>query len=60
MKGASLPRITVIGGAGYAGSAIVEQATLAPRGALTSTFRDVNRTIAELADAAGAQLYVSV
>lgn len=100
-----MARITVIGGTGYAGSAIVEQAAarghqvtalskgapkapvetvtyvqgdaseastlssviadadvvvaaLAPRGALTSTFRDVNRTIAELADAAGAQLYV--
>ena len=100
-----MSRITVIGGTGYAGSAIVEQAAarghqvtvlsnhvprspvptvtyvqgdateastlssviadaevvvaaLAPRGPLTSIFRDVNRTIAQLADAAGARLYV--
>lgn len=100
-----MSRITVIGGTGYAGSAIVERAaarghrvsvlsrtrpaapiadvtyvqgdagdeatlssviadadvvvsTLAPRGPLTHTFRDVNRTIARLADAAGAKLYV--
>jgi uncharacterized protein len=98
-------RITVIGGTGYAGSAIVGQAAarghqvtvlsqgvpkapvetvtyvrgdateastlssviadadvvvaaLAPRGPLISSFRDINRTIAELADTAGAQLYV--
>jgi uncharacterized protein len=100
-----LSNITVIGGTGYAGSAIVEQAAarghqvtvlssrapkspvpgvsyvqgdatdastlssviagadvvvaaLAPRGPLTSSFRDINRTIAQLADAAGARLYV--
>ena len=100
-----MSRITVIGGTGYAGSAIVAEAAarghqvtalsrsvpdapvpgvnhvagdatdtttlsaaikgadavvaaLAPRGALTDTFRDVNRTIAGLADAAGARLFV--
>jgi putative NADH-flavin reductase len=100
-----MSRITVLGGTGYAGSAIVEQAaarghdvtalsrgipkapsanvtyvqgdatdaatlssviadadvvvaTLAWRGASTSAFRDVNRVIAGLADAAGARLYV--
>jgi uncharacterized protein len=98
-------RITVIGGTGYAGSAIVaeaaarghqvtalsrslpdapipnvtyvqgdatDQATLsapiqsadvvvaalAPRGSLAGTFRDVYRTIARLADAAGIPLFV--
>jgi putative NADH-flavin reductase len=98
-------RITVIGGTGYAGSAIVAEAAarghqvtalsrslpdtpianvtyvqgdaadeaalsapiegadvvvgaLAPRGPLASSFRDVYRTIARLADAAGARLYV--
>jgi hypothetical protein len=98
-------RITVIGGTGYAGSAIAQEAAtrghqvtalsrsqpeapipnvtyvqgdatdettlaaaiegadvvvaaLAPRGPLADTFRDVNRTIARLADAAGATLYV--
>jgi putative NADH-flavin reductase len=98
-------RITVIGGTGYAGSAIAAQAAarghqvtalsrslpeapipdvtylqgdaadaptlsaaidgadvvvaaLAPRGPLTDTFREVNRTIAHLADTAGAPLYV--
>jgi uncharacterized protein len=101
-----MSRITVIGGTGYAGSAIVAEAAarghqvtalsrslpgapipdvtyvqgdatdeatlatpiagadvvvaaLAPRGALTpDTFRDVNRTIARLADAAGVPLFV--
>lgn len=100
-----MSRITVIGGTGYAGSAIVAEAAarghqvtslsrslpdaplqnvsyvegdaideatlsaaiegadvvvaaLAPRGPLTSSFRDVNRTIARLADAAGGRLYV--
>lgn len=100
-----MSRITVIGGTGYAGSAIVAEAagrghqvtafsrsapaepvpgvnyvqgdatdeaalssvisgadvvvaTLSPRGALTDSFREVNRTIARLADAAGARLYV--
>ena len=95
----------MIGGTGYAGSAIVEQAAarghqvtalsrkapespvpnvsyvegdasdqatlvstitdadvvvsaLAPRGPLAGTFRDVNRTIARLADEAGARLFV--
>jgi putative NADH-flavin reductase len=33
-------------------------ATLAPRGPAADTFREVNRTIAQLADAAGARLYV--
>ncbi|WP_375485673.1 NAD(P)-dependent oxidoreductase [uncultured Jatrophihabitans sp.] len=33
-------------------------AALAPRGPLAATFRDVNRTIARLADAAGAALFV--
>jgi putative NADH-flavin reductase len=98
-------RITVIGGTGYAGSAIVAEAAarghqvtalsrslpdapipnvtyvqgdatdeatlaaaiegadvvvgaLAPRGPLTGTFRDVCSTIARLADAAGARLFV--
>lgn len=100
-----MSRITVIGGTGYAGSAIVAEAAsrghqvtalsrslpdapvsnvtyvqddaadeatlsqhiegadvvvsaLAPRHALADTFRDVNRTIARLADAAGARLFV--
>ncbi|GAA4242256.1 NAD(P)H-binding protein [Actinomadura meridiana] len=100
-----MSRITVIGGTGYAGSAIVAEAAarghrvtalsrslpdapipnvhyvqgdataeanlsasikdadvvvaaLAPRGPLTATFRDVNGTIARLADVAGARLYV--
>ena len=100
-----MSRITVIGGTGYAGSAIVaeaaarghqltslsrslpetpvldvtyvqgdatEEATLsasiegadvivaalAPRGALASSFRDVYRTMARLADVAGTPLYV--
>jgi len=100
-----LSRITVIGGTGYAGSAIVGDAAsrghqvtalsrtapaepiagvryvegdatdestlsavitdaevvvaaLAPRGPLTHTFRDVNRSVARLADAAGARLFV--
>ena len=100
-----MSRITVIGGTGYAGSAIVAEAAsrghqvtalssragqapvsdvsyvqgdaddtdvlrsvitgadvvvsaLAPRGALTATFRDINRRIADLADAAGARLFV--
>ena len=100
-----MSRITVIGGAGYTGSAIVAEAAgrghqvtslsrsvpeaptpgvtyvqgdatdesvlaapirdadvvvaaLAPRGPLTATFRDVNRTIARLAGAAGARLFV--
>jgi uncharacterized protein len=98
-------RITVIGGTGYAGSAIVAEAAdrghqvtalsrslpdapipnvtyvqgdatdeatlsaviegadvvvaaLAPRGPLAGTFRDVYRTIARLADAAGVPLFV--
>jgi putative NADH-flavin reductase len=98
-------RITVIGGTGYAGAAIVEQAAtrghqvtalsrtapqspvpnveyvagdatdeptlasvidgaevvvsaLAPRGPLAAIFRDVNRTIARLADEGGARLFV--
>jgi putative NADH-flavin reductase len=98
-------RITVIGGTGYAGSAIVAEAAarghhvtalsrslpdapiptvtyvqgdatdeatlsaaiegsdivvaaLAPRGPLAAGFRDVNRTVARLADAAGAALFV--
>lgn len=33
-------------------------AALAPRGPMTAVFRDVNRTIAELAAAAGARLFV--
>jgi putative NADH-flavin reductase len=100
-----MSRITVIGGTGYAGSAIVteaaarghqvtvvsrslpeapipnvtyvqgdvnEEATLlapiegaevvvgalAPRGSLAGTFRDVYRTVARLADAAGVPLFV--
>jgi hypothetical protein len=100
-----MPRITVIGGTGYAGSAIVAEAAarghqvtalsrsrpeaptpdvtylegdatdeatlatsltgadavvyaLAPRGPLADSFRDVLRTVARLADAAGATLYV--
>jgi uncharacterized protein len=100
-----LSAITVIGGTGYAGSAIVDEAAarghqvtalsrtapaapvgdvhyvegdatdedtlstviadadvvvaaLAPRGPLAHTFRDVYRTIAKLADAAGARLFV--
>lgn len=100
-----MSRITVIGGTGYAGSAIVAEAAarghqatalsrslpdapipnvtyvqgdatnkatlsaaiedadvvvgaLAPRGPLSGTFRDVYRTIARLADAAGVRLYV--
>ncbi|HEV2638216.1 MAG TPA: NAD(P)H-binding protein [Actinocrinis sp.] len=100
-----MSRITVIGGTGYAGSAIVAQAAarghqvtalsrslpeapvptvayvqadatdgaalsaaiegadvvvaaLAPRGPLAGTFRETNRTIARLADAAGARLFV--
>ena len=100
-----MSRITVIGGTGYAGSAIAAEAAarghqvtslsrslpetpipnvtyvhgdatheptlsapiegadvvvaaLAPRGSLTGTFRDVYRTIARLADAAGASLFV--
>ncbi|GAA0269387.1 NAD(P)-dependent oxidoreductase [Cryptosporangium japonicum] len=100
-----MSRIVVIGGTGYAGSAIVAEAagrghdvtafsrsaptepvtgvtyvqgdatdesalaavvadadvvvsTLAPRGPLTDSFRDVNRTVARLADAAGARLFV--
>jgi putative NADH-flavin reductase len=100
-----MSRITVIGGTGYAGSAIVSEAAarghdvtalsrskpaeqipgvtyvegdahgeealssvisgadvvvaaLAPRGPLTDSFRDVYRTIARLADAAGAQLFL--
>jgi putative NADH-flavin reductase len=98
-------RITVIGGTGYAGSAIVAEAAarghqvtalsrsrpdapvpdvtyvegdatdeatlaaviegadavvaaLAPRGPLAAAFRDVYRTVARLADAAGASLFV--
>ena len=100
-----MSRITVIGGTGYAGSAIVAEAAarghqvtalsrslpdtpipnvtyvqgdaideatlwapikgadavvgaLAPRGALAGTFREAYRTIARLADAAGAPLFV--
>jgi uncharacterized protein len=100
-----MSRIAVIGGTGYAGSAIVAEAAarghqvtalsrslpdapisnvsyvqgdatdeatlsstiegsdvtvgaLAPRGALANSFRDVYRTVARLADAAGVQLYV--
>ena len=100
-----MSRITVIGGTGYAGSAIVAEAAarghqvtalsrslpgapvpnvtyvqgdaadeatlaaaikgadvvvgaLAPRGPLAGTFRDVYRTIARLADAAGVPLFV--
>jgi putative NADH-flavin reductase len=100
-----MSRITVIGGTGYAGSAIVAEAAarghqvtalsrslpdtpipnvtyvqgdatdeaalsapvtgsdvvvaaLAPRGPLADTFRDTNRTIGRLADAAGARLFV--
>lgn len=100
-----MSRITVIGGTGYAGSAIVAEAAarghqvtslsrslpdapvanvihvqgdatdeaalsapiegadfvvaaLAPRGPLAGTFREVNRTVARLADAAGATLFV--
>jgi uncharacterized protein len=76
-----MSRIAVIGGTGYAGSAIVAEAAarghqvtalsrslpdtpipnvtaLSPRGALTNSFRDVYRTVARLADAAGVQLYV--
>ncbi|GAA1667897.1 NAD-dependent epimerase [Mycolicibacterium murale] len=100
-----LSRITVLGGTGYAGSAIVDEAAsrghqvtalsrtappepvagvhyvegdatdektlsaviadadvvvaaLAPRGPLARTFRDVYRTVAGLADAAGARLFV--
>jgi uncharacterized protein len=101
----AVSQITVIGGTGYAGSAIVTEAAsrgheltslsrslptdriegvdyvqgdatdeatlssvissagvvvaaLAPRGPLAESFRDVNRTIARLADAEGARLYV--
>ena len=100
-----MSRITVIGGTGYAGSAIATEAAarghevtsfsrslpadpvpdvryvqgdatdeaalssvisgadvvvaaLAPRGPLAGPFRDVNRTIARLADAEGARLFV--
>ncbi len=100
-----MSRITVVGGTGYAGSAIAREAAarghhvtalsrsapdapipnvtyvqgdatgdvalssaiegadvvvaaLAPRGPLTGSFRDTNRTIARLADAAGARLFV--
>ena len=100
-----MSRITVLGGTGYAGAAIVAEAAsrghqvtalsrtrpetprpdvtyvqgdatdeptlsdvvsgadvvvaaLAPRGPLAGTFREVNRTVARLADAAGASLYV--
>ena len=100
-----MSRITVIGGTGYAGSAIVREAAarghqvtalsrslpaepipnvtyvqgdasdeatlsdsiegadavvaaLAPRGPLAGTFREVTRTVARLADAAGAALFV--
>ncbi len=100
-----MSRITVVGGTGYAGSAIVAEAVarghhvtalsrsapdgpipdvtyvqgdaadevvlssaiegadvvvaaLAPRGPLAGSFRDTNRTIARLADAAGARLFV--
>ncbi|GAA3104995.1 MULTISPECIES: NAD(P)-dependent oxidoreductase [Nonomuraea] len=100
-----MSRITVVGGTGYAGSAIVAEAAarghqvtalsrslpaapvpdvhyvqgdatdeatlaaavkgadvvvaaLAPRGPLAGAFRDVNRTLARLADTAGAALYV--
>jgi len=100
-----MSRITVIGGTGYAGSAIVAEAAarghqvtalsrslptapipnvtylqgdaadeatlsapiesadavvaaLAPRGPLADTFRDIYRTIARLADTAGATLFV--
>jgi putative NADH-flavin reductase len=100
-----MSRIAVIGGTGYAGSAIVAEAAarghqvtalsrslpdapipnvtyvqgdatdeatlsstiegsdvtvgaLAPRGALTNSFRDVYRTVTRLADAAGVQLFV--
>ncbi len=100
-----MSRIAVIGGTGYAGSAIAAEAArrghhvtalsrslpdtavpsveyvqgdatdeatlssviagadvvvaaLAPRGDLTHSFRDANRTIARLADAAGARLFV--
>lgn len=100
-----MSRITVIGGTGYAGSAIVHEAAsrghnvtafsrslpaqqipgvtyvegdardekalssvisgaevaigaLAPRGLLAATFRDVYRTIARLADQAGAPLFI--
>ncbi|BCJ36630.1 3-beta hydroxysteroid dehydrogenase [Actinocatenispora thailandica] len=100
-----MSRITVIGGTGYAGSAIVAEAAsrghqvtalsrslpdapvrnvtyvqgdatdaatlsaaidgadavvaaLAPRGPLADTFREVNRTIARLTEAAGAALFV--
>jgi uncharacterized protein len=100
-----MSRITVIGGTGYAGSAIVAEAAsrghdvtafsrtapseqidgvtyvqgdatdesaltsviagadvvvqaLAPRGPLADTFREANRTIARLADAAGARLFI--
>jgi putative NADH-flavin reductase len=100
-----MSRITVIGGTGYAGSAIAREAAgrghqvtalsrslphtpipnvtyvqgdaadeaalaasiegadvvvaaLAPRGPLANAFRDVNRTVARLADAAGARLFV--
>lgn len=100
-----MSRITVIGGTGYAGSAIAAQAAgrghqvtvlstrvpeapvtgvsyvqgdatdadtlssviagadvvvaaLAPRGPLAPTFREANRTIARLADSAGARLFV--
>jgi len=100
-----MSRIVVIGGTGYAGSAIVAEAaarghevtafsrslpddpvdgvtyvqgdatdeaalasvisgadavvaTLAPRGPLAEPFREVNRTIARLADAEGARLFV--
>jgi uncharacterized protein len=98
-------RITVVGGTGYAGSAIVAEAArrghdvialsrtapaepvpgvrfvqgdaadeatlksvvdgadvvvaaLSPRGAITERFREVNRTVARLADEAGARLFV--
>ncbi len=100
-----MSRITVLGGTGYAGSAIVAEAagrghqvtsfsrslpteqvpgatyvqgdatdeatlasvvsgadvvvaTLAPRGPLASSFRDVYRTVGRLADAEGARLFV--
>jgi uncharacterized protein len=105
MERSPVSRITVIGGTGYAGSAIVAEAaarghqvtslsrtlpdapipnvtyvqgdatdeatlsaaiegadvvvpSLAPRGPLADSFRDVNRTIARLADAEGAVLFV--
>lgn len=104
-EGSSLPRITVLGGTGYAGSAIVTEAAsrghevtafsrtepdtlipdvnyargdatdeaalssvirgadvvvaaMSPRGSLAPDFRAVYRTVARLADAAGARLFV--